>query len=227
MFGLNERMQDSQGQVRTQGNALELLEVAMWVALTQHQTGRKFLFQYPAYASSWNTQMVSLATGLKGVMLKTVDLSTLGMADEDERSHCRMTTIMTNDSVVADAFRLYRCVQNHQYASVGSRHSLGAQEHDRQFCEVLRTALKASLLHRDRREPRQLMTLAVRNEDEQKEDSGLDEDEQPAEHQRPTETQIKMVNQYHRNLGHPSRREFFESVKGSLRETYSARICPK
>ena len=70
MFRLNERMQDSQGQVRTQGNALELLEVAMWVALTQHQTGRKFLFQHPAYASSWNTQMVSLATGLKGVMLK-------------------------------------------------------------------------------------------------------------------------------------------------------------
>ena len=71
------------------------------------------------------------------------------------------------------------------------------------------TALKASLLHRDRREPRQLMTLAVRNDDEQEEDSGLDEDEQPAEHQRPTETQIKMVNQYHRNLGHPSRRESF------------------
>ena len=108
MFGLNERMQDSQGQVRTQGNALELLEVAMWVALTQHQTGRQFLFEHPAYASSWNMQMVSLVTGLKGVMLKTVDLSTLVMADEDERSHCRMTTIM-NDSVVADAFRPYRC----------------------------------------------------------------------------------------------------------------------
>ena len=51
MFALNERMQNSQG--------LELLEVAMWVALTQHQTGRKFLFEHPAYASSWNTQMVS------------------------------------------------------------------------------------------------------------------------------------------------------------------------
>ena len=77
------------------------------------------------------------------------------------------------------------------------------------------TALKASLLHRDRREPRQLMTLAVRNDDEQEEDSGLDEDEQPAEQQRPTETQIKMVNQYHRNLGHPSRREFLKVLKAA------------
>ena len=148
-------------------------------------------------------------------MLITVDLCTLGMADEDERSHCRMMTIMTNDSVVADAFRPYRCARDHNYASAGSRHSRGAQEHDRQSCEVLMTALKASLLHRDRREPSQLMTLAVRNDDEQEEDSGLDEDEQPAEHQRPTETQIKMVNQYHRNLGHPSRREFLKVLKAA------------
>ena len=66
-FGLNERMQDSQGQVRTQGNALELLEVAMWVALTQHQTGRKFLFEHPPFASSWSTQIASLVTELEGV----------------------------------------------------------------------------------------------------------------------------------------------------------------
>ena len=65
MFGLNERMQDSQGQVRTQGNALELLEVAMWVALTQHQTGRKFRFEHLACASSWNRQMFSLVTDSK------------------------------------------------------------------------------------------------------------------------------------------------------------------
>ena len=116
MFGLNERMQDSQGQVRTQENALELLEVAMWVALTQHQTDRKFLFEHPAYASSWNTQMVSLVTGLKGVMLITVDLCTLGMVDEDECSYKRTTTIMTNGSMVADAFRPYRSVRNYKYA---------------------------------------------------------------------------------------------------------------
>ena len=97
-------MQDSQEQVRTQENASELLEGAMWVALTQHQTGRKFLFEHPAYASSWNTEMVSLVAGLEGVMLVTVDLCSFGMVDEDERSHYRTTTHMTNDSVVADAF---------------------------------------------------------------------------------------------------------------------------
>ena len=123
MFRLNERMQDSQEQVRTQENALELLEVAMWVALTQHQTGRKFLFEHPAYASSWNTEIVSLVPGLKGVMLVTVDLCTLEMADEDERSYYRTTTLMTNDSVVADAFRPYRCARDHKHVSSGGRRS--------------------------------------------------------------------------------------------------------
>ena len=204
MFGLNERMQDSQGQVRTQGNALELLEVAMWVALTQHQTGRKFLFEHPAYASSWNTQMVSLVTGLEGVMLITADLCTLGMADEDERSHCRMTTIMTNDSVVADAFRPYRCARDHNYASAGSRQSRGAQEHDRQFCVGLTTALKASLLHRDRREPRQHKSKRkTRGSTRTSNQQNINV----------PQTQIKMVNQYHRNLGHPSRREFLKVLK--------------
>ena len=130
--------------------------------------------------------MVTLVAGLEGVMLVTVDLCTLGMVDMDERSHCGTRP-----------HARFFC-------------SRGAQEHDRQFCELLMTALKASLLHRDRREPSQPMTLAVRNDDEQQEDSGLDEDEPPADHQRPTETQIKMVNQYHRNLGHPSRREFLK-----------------
>ena len=203
--------------------------MAMWVALTQHQTGRKFLFEHPAYASSWNTQMVSLVTGFEGVMLITVDLCALGMTDEDERSHCRMTTIMTNDSVVADAFRPYRCVQNHKYASDGGRRSRGAQEHDRQFCEVLMTALKASLLHRDRRdrrEPRQLMTLAVRETTTSKRKT-LDL----------TRTSRQEITNAHGDTdqdgesvsskpGTSIEARVAESVEGSSHETCSARICP-
>ena len=225
MFVLNERMQHSQGQVRTQGNALELLEVAMWVALTQHQTGRKFLFQHPAYASSWNTQMVSLATGLKGVMLKTVDLSTLGMADEDERSHCRMTTTMTNDSVVADAFRPYRCARDHQYASAGSRHYLGAKEHDRQSCEVLMTALKASspsgptrakTTHdagsKKRRRARGRLGARRGRATSRTSTSHRDPDQDGESVSSKPGTSIEA--------------RVSESVEGSSRETCSARICP-
>ena len=102
----------------------------------------------------------------------------LGMADEDGRSHRKTTTLMTNDSVVADVFRPYRCARDHEHISfAGGRRSRGAQECPRQFCDVSVTAVSACLLHRDRREPGQPMTLAVRNDDEWDEDSGLDEDE--------------------------------------------------
>ena len=127
--------------------------------------------------------MVSFVAGLEGVMLVTVDLCELGMADEDERLHRMTSTLMTNDPVVADAIHPYQCARDHKdVSSAGGRHCREALEHPRQFYELLVTAVKASLLHRDRREPSQLMTLAVRNDDEQEEDSGLDEDEAPADH---------------------------------------------
>ena len=185
--------------MRIQEHALALLEVAMWVALTQHQTGR---------------EMVSFMAGLERGILATVDMCALGMTDEDERSHCRSTTLMTNDSVMADAFRPCRCARDHKHVSfAGGRRSRRAQEHPGQFYELLVIALKASLLRRDRREPSQLMTLSVRNDDEQDEDSGLDEDEASTDNQHPTEAQIKMMDQHHRHLGLPSRREFLKVLK--------------
>ena len=99
MFGLSERMKDSEEQVRTQQNALELLEVAIWVARAGNFCSNIL------HMRRHGKQMISLVTGLKGVMLVTVDLCTLGMVDKDECSCYRTTTFMTDDSVVAEAFR--------------------------------------------------------------------------------------------------------------------------
>ena len=123
---------------------------------------------------------------------------------------------MTNDSVVADAFRPYRCARDHNYASAGSRHSLGTQEHDRQFCEVFDDSTesvsspsrptRAKTTHdagsKRRRRPRGRLGASTRTSNQQSINV-------------PTETQIKMVNQYHRNLGHPSRREFLKVLKAA------------
>ena len=121
--------------------------MAMWVALTQYQIGKTFLFEHPTDASSWKTEMVSLVTGFKGVKWICVRWGWL------TRTNVLVIgqTLVTNDLIVADALRPYRCARDHKHmSSVGGRRSGRAQEHD-QFCEVLMTALKASLLHRDRR----------------------------------------------------------------------------
>ena len=193
--------------------------MAMWVALTQCLAGRTFLLVHPAYASSWNTEMVSLVAGLEGVILVTVDICALGMADVEGRLHRKTTTNMTNAQVVADVFRPYRCTRDHEHApSVGAWRTRRDQEYPRQHSEVLVTGVKASLLHPDRREPGKSMTLAVREDDEpaddgRYEDSGLDDDDAPTDDLRPTEGQIKMLDQYHRNLGHPSRRKFLKVLR--------------
>ena len=46
-------------------------------------------------------------------------------------------------------------------------------------------------------------------------DCGLDEDEASTDNQHPTEAQIKMVDQCHRHLGHPSRQEFLKVLKAA------------
>ena len=116
---------------------------------------------------------------------------------------------------------LCRCERDHEQVTLAEgRRTRKAQEYPRQFCEVMVTAVKASLLHRDRGAPVQPMTLEVREndepaDDERDTDSGLDEGDAPADDLQPTESQTKMVDQCHRNLGHPSHREFLKVLKAA------------
>ena len=171
--------------------------------------------------------MVSFVAGLEGVIHVTVDMCALRTAEVTQHLHRKTTTLMTSDPVVADAFRPYRCKPDHEHAPFAE----GPRSTSPQFCEVMVTAIKASRQHRDRSAPVQPMTLVVTENDEPADDgrdadSGLDEDDAPADDLQPTESQIKMVDQYHRNLGHSSRRGVFEGVEGCSRKTCRARVRP-
>ena len=72
--------------------------------------------------------MVSFVAGLEGVILVTIDMRALGLADVDGRSHRRTTTLVTHDPVVADVFRPCRCARDHEHVSpAGSRRSRRAK----------------------------------------------------------------------------------------------------
>ena len=72
-----------------------------------------------------------------------MDMCVLGMADANQHLHRKTTTLMTNDPVVADAFRPYRCERDHEQVTLAEgRRTRRAQEHPRQFCEVMVTAVK-------------------------------------------------------------------------------------
>ena len=123
-----------------------------------------FLLAHPAYASSWNTEIVSFVSGLDGAIRSTVDMCAWGMADANQHLHRKTTTLMTNDPVVAD------------------------------------------VVVRENDEPA---------DDGRDTDSGLDEGDAPADDLQPGESQTKVVDQSHRNLGHPSSREFFKVLKAA------------
>ena len=80
-----------------------------------------------------------------------------------------------------------------------------------------------SSVSRDRSAPVQPKTVVVRENDEpaddgQDADSRLHEDDPPADDLQPTESQTKMVDQHHRNLGHHSRRDFLKVLKAAHAE---------
>ena len=96
---------------------------------TNTKQAGSFLFEHPPYASSWNTEMVSFVSGLDGVIRSTVDMCALGMADANQHLHRKTTTLMTNDPVVADAFRPYRCERDHEQVTLAEgRRTRRAQE---------------------------------------------------------------------------------------------------
>ena len=102
----------------------------MWVPLTQTPSRQEvFLLAHPACASSWNTEIVSFVSGLDGAIRSTVDMCALGMADANQHLHRKTTTLMTNDPVVADAFRPYRCERDHEQVTLAEgRRTRRAQE---------------------------------------------------------------------------------------------------
>ena len=160
--------------------------------------------------------MVSFVVGLEGVTQVTVDVFALGMAETDEQLYRKTTTLMTNDPEVADAFRPYRFKRTHERVNL----LVEAEAH-----EVLRNTLNSSNCNEGvsppsrSSDPSQPMTLAVRGDDEplaegRDEDSALEDDES-TDDQQPTRAQIKMIDQYHRHLGHPPRRKVLKVLKAA------------
>ena len=71
---------------------------------------------------------------LEGVTQVTVDVFALGMAETDEQLYRKTTTLMTNDPVVAGAFRPYRFKRTHEREPPGGgRGTRGSQKHTEQF----------------------------------------------------------------------------------------------
>ena len=107
-------------EVRTKIKAgMRHVKFALELCLRQYREGRLFLFEHPASASSWSTEMMRQMLSLPGVMTAKFDFCQLGMKTTDEQgapaAAKKRTTIMTNSPNIGEVLRQAQCTGAHKH----------------------------------------------------------------------------------------------------------------
>ena len=93
--------------------AMVHVKFALDLCLRQYMAGRLFLFEHPAGASSWSTNMMRDMLGLAGVHTAKFDFCELGMEtkgpDGTTAPARKRTTVMTNSPNIAEVLRQAQC----------------------------------------------------------------------------------------------------------------------
>eukprot|EP00973_Karenia_brevis_P039554 5460696-Karenia_brevis.AAC.1 len=90
--------------------ALSLLSFAVRCCSEQHRTGRFFIFEHPATATSWRTAPLLHLQGLDGVGAVDFDQCATGLtAPGTGRPIKKRTRLLTNVQAVIDRFAQLQC----------------------------------------------------------------------------------------------------------------------
>ena len=91
-------------------SALTHLKFSLELCVRQYKAGRCFVFEHPAAASSWITQMVQKVLNLEGVHLSKFDFCQLGMttpgAQGEPLPAKKRTAVLTTSKNLAETLRL-------------------------------------------------------------------------------------------------------------------------
>ena len=93
-----------------------LLRTAMRVAAQQVSQGRYFVFEHPACAKSWSTDMVQTVFAMPGVRRATFDQCRYGLVGPSGQPMRKRTSFLTNCSFVFTEFdgKYCQCTGTHQ-----------------------------------------------------------------------------------------------------------------
>ena len=96
--------------------AMILLRHALQCAKIQYESGRKFVFEHPASATSWKLPEVKSMLELPGMHAVVFDQCMLGLKSKVHQIPMRKRTrLMTNSLRVAQAFRGCLCDRQHEH----------------------------------------------------------------------------------------------------------------
>ncbi len=129
--------------------ALMHLKFVVELCLIQHEAGRLFLFEHPASASSWSSEVIQYLADVKGVHHVKFDFCMLGMttkdADGNDAPAKKRTGVLTNSDAVAMLLRSAQCRGEHWHTELINGRAGPCQVYPDKFARLLCEGIKREL----------------------------------------------------------------------------------
>ena len=217
---------DPEVQRRGQTEAQILLNFAMQVCELQSQLGNFFVFEHPAYASSWAVPSVQHVWQLQHVSDVILDQCCFGLRDPCNHKLYRKTTRLLTNCKQVQVGMARRCDKQHEHQQLQGQVKVGgawinrtrlAQVYPKAFVETLVTCIRRALRQRESelvREEKEVCAVEeLRHEDEHK--------------------LVESLRRCHNNLGHPSKERFLHMLKSAnaspqaikLAKSFKCSVC--
>ena len=201
------------------GNAVEQVSFSMQIAQSQHERGRKFLFEHPEGACSWRLNSVQCVSALSGVVRSEMDMCAVGMTRASDGEMVRKPPgILTNDEHVARELSDLTCDGTHtQVPSLGGSSTHAARIYPPKLCEAIVRSVRKSIgsLFKSEADTYASSKLTTPRFPVEVDSPGEDEGEDPVEREtlRPAEprslptltaSEKTLLSRTHVNLGNPA-----------------------
>ena len=129
--------------------ALIHLRFTVELCLMQHEAGRLFLFEHPASASSWSSEVIQYLTDVRGVHHVKFDFCMLGMVAKDGRGNevpaKKRTGVLTNSDAVAALLRSAQCRGEHWHLELVNGRAGPCQVYPDKFSRLICEGIKREL----------------------------------------------------------------------------------
>ena len=218
-------------------DAVDMVAFCMEVAHVQHVCGRKFLFEHPWTAISWELNSVNFVKSLPGVHLVRIDMCAVGMPRESDGGIVRKSTgMMTNDEAMASELEKLTCDGSHEHIPLlGGKNSHAARVYPPKLCDIIARAVRKSLEGKHINDGLCMFHALSKDShsfvDESSDDSASEADEveqvesdSDPDHPRAlkplSSADRSQINRAHVNLGHPGTDTFIRVLR-------AARACPE
>ena len=133
------KMQEEQVEKNLE-KAIGHVAFAVLLCMRQAASGRKYILEHPAGASSWTlgitNKLYLAASGTRVVF----DFCMLGMKSTDEHGEApamKKTAIVTNSKKLVEVLKKYQCDHSHRHVMLLNGRAKACQEYPDEFCELV------------------------------------------------------------------------------------------